>query len=165
MMRSRDAVPEGIVLADPRAMSLHPRLVFARLAWVLVVSVAVGLFLVATPALYRQRGAPSEAVREGLVRLGLSAGYYAAYYVAVLGIFALVCLVVAVLIARRKPDGMALFTSLLLAGLGTTNHPNMQALVARHPALVLPATLAVSFLYASVIVFLFVFPDGRLSPS
>ncbi len=165
MMRPPDTVTERIALAEPRATALHPRVGVARLAWVLSMSAALALFLAAVPALYRERRVPPAAVREGLAQLGLSADLYAAYYAGVLVVFALVCLAVAALIARRRPDGMALFTAILLTGLGTTNHPNMQALVGRHPTMTFPAAFAVFLVYGSLIVFLFVFPDGRFVPS
>jgi signal transduction histidine kinase len=147
--------------------ALHPRLAgFARFGWVFLTTAALALFLGAIPALYSARKVPPEAVQAGLAQIGLSAGYYAMYYVAIQVAFALVCLALAALIAHRRPDdATALFVSLLLVLLGTTNHPNMQALVERRPALTVPATLGVFLAFASIVVLMFVFPDGRVVPS
>ncbi len=166
-MRSPDTTAEIIALHDSPAVALPRRLVASvKLTAVVLVVAALGLFASAVPALYHERSAPLGAVREGLAQTGLTAGYYATYYVAVQVAFALVCLVVAALVARRRPDdATALFVSLLLVLLGTTNHPNMRALAERYPALTVPATLGVFLAFAAIVLFLFVFPDGRFVPS
>ncbi len=158
---------ETILTAEPQLTAPHPRLAaFARFAWAFLTVAALALFLGAIPALYSAREVPSEAVQAGLAQLGLSASYYAVYYVAIQAVFALVCLVLAALIARRRPDdATALFVSLLLVLLGTTNHPNMVALAERYPALTFPATLGVFLAFAAIVLFMFVFPDGRFVPS
>jgi len=74
-------------------------LLLVRIAWVTAVVLALGLFAVAIAALYVQRSAPPEAVRAGLEQLGLSVGFYAAYWSAVLVVFAVACFTVAVVIA------------------------------------------------------------------
>ena len=155
-------------LAEMRAPSaaLRAQLVLvARFGLPLLAASAVGLFVAAAPPLYAARSTPPEAVRAGLGQLGLSAGFYAAYYTLVQVAFALVCLGIAAVVAwHRRDEGMALFTSLLLVLLGTTNHPNMRALVEHHPSLAVPATLGVSLAFAASILFLFLFPDGRFVP-
>lgn len=141
------------------------RLTFVWGAWIALVVPTLGFFLAAIPALYSGRGNPSEAVREGLAQLGLSTGFYAAYVTTVLVAFALVFFVVAALIAHRRPDdGMAMFASLFLVLFGGTNHPDMRALVEAYPALSVPATFFVFLGYGALVLFLFLFPDGRLIP-
>ncbi len=158
---------ETTVPSEASDAALPPRLAgLARLAWALLTTAALALFVAAIPALYSARAVPSAAVRAGLAQIGLSAGYYAGYYVAIQGVFALVCLCLAALIAlRRSDDATALFVSLLLVLLGTTNHPNMRALAERHPTLTVPATFAVFLAFATIVIFMFVFPDGRFVPS
>lgn len=166
-MRPGNTIVETILPPEPSVAVLHPRLAgFARFAWAFLTAAALALFVGAIPALYSDRRVPSEAVQAGLAQTGLSASYYAMYYVTIQIAFALVCLVLATLIAHRRAiDSTALFVSLLLVLLGTTNHPNMQSLVERHPALTVPATLGVFLAFATIVIFMFVFPDGRFVPS
>jgi signal transduction histidine kinase len=158
---------ETTLPAETSAATIHGRLVgFARLALAVLTAAALALFVAAIPALHSARAVPSEAVQAGLAQIGLSAGYYAGYYVAIQGVFALVCLSLAALLAmRRSDDATALFVSLLLVLLGTTNHPNMRALAERHPALTVPATFAVFLAFAAIVIFMLIFPDGRFVPS
>jgi len=140
-------------------------LLLAQLGWGAVVMLALGLFVAAVPALYTQRSVPSEAIRAGLAQAGLSVGVYAAYVTALQIVFALAYFAIAVLILWRKSDdGMALFVALFLVLVGTVSAPNMAALEAAHPALVLPAEFANVLLSVSLVLFLFLFPDGRFVP-
>lgn len=166
-MRPGNTMVETILSPESSVAAPHPRLaVFTRSVWVFLTSAALALFLLAIPTLYSNRKVPSEAVQVGLAQLGLSAGYYAVYYVAMQVVFAIVCLAIAGLVAlRRLDDGTALFVSLLLVLLGTTNHPNMRALSEHYPALTVPATLSVFLAFAAIVLFMFVFPDGRFVPS
>ncbi len=150
----------------PTTLTLSGRwLLLARIGWVAAVVLALGLFAVAITALYAQRSAPPEAVRAGLDQLGLSVGFYAAYWSAVLVVFAVACLTVAAVIAWRKPgDGMALLVSLFLVLLGVANAPNMQALMETYPALAFPAQCLLFLTYACLFLFLCLFPDGRFVP-
>src|SRR5215210_5410874 len=141
------------------------RLVLARVAWGALVALALGLFLAAVPAVYLRLSVPPEAVRASLARRGLPVGAYAAYLTALQVIFGLCHFAVAGLIARRKSDdGAALFVSLSLVLLGVANPPNVVALTALHPGLVVPATIAQLLLEAALILFFYLFPDGRFVP-
>jgi signal transduction histidine kinase len=141
------------------------RLLLVRVAGIVIVVLALGLFAVSITALYVQRSAPPEPLRAGLVQLGLPIGFYAAYWSAVMVVFAIVCFTVAAVIAWRKPDdGMALLVSLFLVLLGVANAPNMQALMEVYPALVFPAQCLLFLTYACLLLFLCLFPDGRFVP-
>src|SRR5690242_16391496 len=84
----------------------------ARLVWAVLVVLAVALFAVSLPALYRQLSAPPAAMRTALASLGLSLELYAIYLTALQAVFAIACFVVPVLIVRRKPDdGIVLFVA------------------------------------------------------
>ncbi|MDP9380654.1 MAG: sensor histidine kinase [Chloroflexota bacterium] len=165
-VRPGNAMVETRARVEPTLAGLPSRLViFTRFVWAFLSLAALTLFLGAIPALYSDRRVPPEAVQVGLIQLGLSASYYAVYYVAIQAAFALACLAVAVVIAwRRRDDGITLFTSLLLVLLGTTNHPNMRALVELYPALTVPATFGVFLAFTAIVLFLFVFPDGHFVP-
>ena len=140
-------------------------LVFARLAWAILVAQAVVLFAAAFPAQYRQLSHPPADVSAQLAHAGLSVHLYAAYLTAVGGIVALVCCCVAALILRHRPhDRIGLLASLFLVLLGLSSPQWMQFVARSYPALALPANLA-TFLFATILVaFFFLFPDGRFVP-
>ena len=165
-MSPQNATVEPIASTGPEAGALNGRwLILARTVWGVLILLALGFFIAAVPALYAHRSSPSETVRAGLGQLGLSGDFYATYVTTLLVVFALVCFTVAAMIVRRKPkDGMAMFVSLFLVLMGGPNHPNMQALVALYPALTLVATFFVFLASAFLILFFFLFPDGRFVP-
>jgi signal transduction histidine kinase len=165
-MRAYQARAETEVRPDPTAALLHGHWrVLAWGVWGALVALALSLFAAAIPALYAQRNTPSEAVREGLAQLGLTVGFYAGYVIALQVVLALAYFAVAALIVRRKSDdGGALFVALFLVLVATVNAPNMAALEASQPTLVLLAEVANVLLGTSLILFLFLFPDGRFVP-
>ncbi|MDP8939578.1 MAG: GAF domain-containing sensor histidine kinase [Actinomycetota bacterium] len=131
----------------------------------MLVALNLGLFAVAVPALYAQRGAPPQAARAELSQLGISEGLYAAYFTALLVVLGLGCFVVAAVIAyRRSDDPMALFASVFLVLMGAVNHPNVQALGAAYPAWGPLLKFSWWVLWAALILFVFLFPDGRFAP-
>ncbi|MFL5803432.1 MAG: hypothetical protein ACJ8CR_17030, partial [Roseiflexaceae bacterium] len=139
--------------------------VLAQIVWVVVVVLALGLFSAAMPMTYRRLSAPPAAVQTWLAPLGLSLSFYTAYMTALQVVFGIACFVMAAVVIRRKPDDwMGLFVSLLLVLLGAVNAPNIQAVEALSPALFVPAEFANFLNYACLILFAFLFPDGRLVP-
>ena len=159
---------EGFAATAPRSLPLEMRgrsLVLARLVWGVLVAQALGLFAVSVPAQYSQLSHSPADVRAQLAHAGLSPAVYAAYLTAVGCVFALACGGVAALIVRHRPnDRIGLLGSLYLALLGLSSPPPMQAVVAAYPALALPANLASFLLALFLIVFFFLFPDGRFVP-
>jgi signal transduction histidine kinase len=141
------------------------RLVAVRTLWTGLTIFVLGLFVASVPALYARHLTPAPAVRVGLDRLGVPVGLYAGYWSAVLLGFVVLCLAVGAVIAWRRPrDGMAWFVALFLIVLGTANAPTMEALAWYRPALAGAATAASWLLWSCLVLFLFVFPDGRLVP-
>ncbi len=139
--------------------------VLAQSVWVALVVLALWLFIAAMPMTYRRLSAPPAAVQTWLAQLGLSLSFYTAYMTALQVVFGLACFVMAAVVVRRKPDDrMALFVSLLLVLLGAVNAPNIQAVEALSPALFFPAEFANFLVYACLILFAFLFPDGRFVP-
>lgn len=165
-MSPQNVTVDTIMRPGSEASTLHGRcLILARSVWSVLVVFSLGLFFAAVPALYAQGSSPSRGVRKSLAQLGLSTGFYAVYVTGLLIFFALVCFVVAAVISWRKPDDrMTMLASLLLVLLGGTNHPNMQALVEARPALSVVATFFVFLAFEALILFLFLFPDGRFVP-
>jgi signal transduction histidine kinase len=165
-MRSQHATAEPMIRPDSAVPDLSGRrLALVRGAWAVLVSLNLVLFVVAVPALFVQRSAPRVPVRAGLRQIGLSEGLYAAYFTVLLVAFGLVCFVVAAVIAwRRSTEFMGLLASLYLVLAGAVNAPNVQALEAVHPAWGLPVKFAQGTFLVSLLLFPFLFPDGRFVP-
>jgi hypothetical protein len=153
------------------------RLDLARTVWIVVVALAVGLYLLSIPlelAFYQivcsgadcQFGQASPAGLEQLRQAGLSLGLYAGAFTAFGAFVTLVFLILAVVIFWRKSDDwMAIFASLTLVLLGITNDITALALVGQqYPALQFLSQF-VAFLGADcVILFFYLFPNGRFAP-
>jgi signal transduction histidine kinase len=165
-MHSQHAPAKTIAAPESAAPTLRGRtLVLARAGWAVLVALNLGLFAAAVPALYAQRGALPQAAQAGLAQLGIFEGLYAAYFTALLAAFGLGCFVVAAVIAyRRSDDPMAMFVSIFLVLMGAVNHPNVQALAAAYPAWVPLLKFSWWVLWAALILFVFLFPDGRFAP-
>jgi hypothetical protein len=152
-------------------------LLLARVAWILVAALALGLFIIGIPAEFTLLHVPcptatcstgqlSPSDLHALKGLGLSVGSFAAYTVAMDILFAAVCTVVALLIFwRRSDDRMGLLVSLAMLTFGTATFVfTMEALAARYPVWETP-TYFLHFLgAASFGMFLYLFPDGRFVP-
>ena len=152
-------------------------MLLARVAWIAVAVLAVGLFLAGIPAEFALLQVPCPSVRcptgqlppnglHALEDLGLSTGSFAAYSVAMDAVFAAVCVVVAILIfMRRSEDRMALFASLALLTFGTATFTfTMATLAARHPVWEIPVAFLHFLGAASFGLFLYLFTDGRFVP-
>jgi hypothetical protein len=164
--------------SSPATTSLQGRwLLLARVAWIVVAALAVGLFSAGIPAEFALLHAPCPAVPcptgqlppaglRALQDLGLSLDSFAIYSTAMDVIFAAVCGTVAALIFWRKSDDrMALFAALALLTFGTATFVfTMEALAARHPAWQIPVALLHFLGAASFALFLYLFPDGRFVP-
>ncbi len=136
----------------------------SRIAVLAVVISQAAFVALAVPALFAQRRTPPPAIELGLTRLGLTPALYAAYVTLVLVAFAVGCFVVSALVARRRFDGIAQLTVLLLVLMGAASAPNAAATVERWPALAPFAHASQFLLYATLIFFLCRFPDGRFVP-
>ncbi len=104
-------------------------------------------------------------VRE-LGEMGLSVGFYAGYLIAVELIFAITSFAVGVLVFwRRSDEPMALFLALLLVTLAGAALARSPGVFAGEPAAVRLVVSFVSFLgNTSLVVFFYLFPDGRFVP-
>lgn len=140
-------------------------LAMVHTVWFILAGLALGLFLLAIPARYLQLSNPPEAVQRSLAELGLSASFYAAYYLAFTLLFAAACFTIAAVIAQRKwNEPMALFTSLFLIFLGALQGQNSTVVEELYPALAFPVRFMFFLLITSYLLFLFTFPDGRFIP-
>ena len=148
-------------------------LAVSRVMWVAVASLTVTLFLVGLVPLHEElydlsgySDAVRGAVRHNLAGLGLSVGFYAAYYLVLGLVFSAVCFALAALIFwRRSNELMALFVALLLVLLGATFSGAIEALGNLHPVWDRLGSFLESFMsIGSVFLFFFLFPDGRFVP-
>ena len=153
-------------------------LLLARVAWIVVATLALGLFTLGIPAEFALLHVPCPTVAcstgqlppsglHALEGLGLSLDSFAAYTVAMDILFAAVCVTVALLIFwRRSDDRMGMFVSLALLTFGTATFVfTMEALATRHPAWETPTSFLHFLGAASFGLFLYLFPDGRFVPS
>jgi hypothetical protein len=164
--------------ASTPATTLRGRwLLLARVAWIVVAVLAVGLFIAGIPAEFALLHTPCQTVPcptgqlppaglRALQNLGLSLGSFATYSAAMDVVFAVVCGAVAALIFWRKSDDrMALLASLALLTFGTATFVfTMEALAARHPAWETPVAFLHFLGAVSFGLFLYLFPDGRFVP-
>ena len=172
--------PPSATPALPRRANtrLHGRyLLTARMAWVVVAVLTVVGIVISIPAEFARLqtvctgGACNPATltpanaRE-LGEMGLSVGFYAGYLIGVDLIFAVTSFVVGVLIFLRKSDErMALFLALVLVTLAGANLAPNPDTFADEPTTLWLVVPFVSFLgNTSLVVFFYLFPDGRFVP-
>ena len=142
------------------------RPVIARSLWVVVAGSTVALAAVGLLGQYDALSDISSEYRRSLSDLGVSNRTYAGYVTA-LGIIAvLVHVLIAAVIAWRRPDDwMAVFVSLTLVANGAVNpFSPLHTLVEAHDNLDLPVNLLAYFAVLSSISLLYVFPTGRFAP-
>jgi hypothetical protein len=147
-------------------------LFLARVGWLVVVVLALGLFFGSIPEQYRSLInfddpdlAPGTA-RAGLEAAGISTGFYAMYLLLLNVPSAMVWAGVGVVIFWRRSDNwMALLTSLCLILFGTFSlNDGPKALADHYPVVGLPVHLLQLFGTVSLAFFLFLFPNGRFVP-
>lgn len=143
----------------------HRWFVPARVLWVVVVLASLGMFVVAVPAYYRQLMTPPEDLRQSLAQSKLSLTFFAGYLSGLVALFSLTCFGVAAVISYRKwHHDMALLTSVLLVLMGAANAPYAAALMVLYPEFTKVVDLLFSLLATSLILFLFLFPNGQFIP-
>jgi hypothetical protein len=155
----------------------RPWLLVAQLVLLAISVLALVIYIVGTPVYFAQLipsshhclvDCPTSANIRDLHALGISITTYAAYLVAINLLFALTYFVVAALIFWRKSDDlMALLASFSLVALGASFPGIPSALAAVHPAWQVPVTLVGNedvLAFPSIIVFFFLFPNGRFVP-
>ena len=166
--QGRQAV--GMSPRAPRPRTLRRRwLVLAKAAWVAVAVVALGTFAISVLARYAQLAQPTAGVRAVLAEIGLSAGGYALYNVALDTIFVSVFAVVAIIIFwRRSEDPMALLVATMLEVWGPLNGLfvlSPSAIEWMHPVLEVTLDTLPTFVgYMAWMHFFYLFPSGRFVP-
>ncbi len=153
-----------------------PRLFVARLAWVALTALSIGLFVASIPATYEAfhtkcQGAGCELWllspdrASALEELGLSVGHYAAYNVALAIFLALAYWTVgATLFWKRSDNRLVLYASIALVTFGTIQADTLRLLAEANPVWVLPVALVDFVGNVSFFVLFCVFPDGHFVP-
>ncbi|MDQ3927593.1 MAG: hypothetical protein M3328_00445 [Chloroflexota bacterium] len=145
-------------------------LLLARVAWIAVTVATLGNFVAAIPARYAQLAHPAEAVRTALAAIGLSAGTYAFYNVALDTLFVAVFATTGIIIfLRRSDDAVALLAATMLVVWGALN--GLFVLTPRAIEGMYPPALAVLLVvilpyigYMAWMLFFYLFPSGHFVP-
>jgi hypothetical protein len=170
---------DGIGPTPASPASSGSRLLVARVGWVVIVLLTLGVFVAGIPFYFDQlrtvchsvlpaclserRLGPEEA--RALAELGLSLDLYAAYQTALEAFYTVVYVAVAVLIFRRVPTRTGLLVSLSLALMAPITFSQVaEALPPAHPEWSgLVEALSGLALFCFLTVF-YLFPDGRFVP-
>jgi hypothetical protein len=144
-------------------------LLFAKAAWVIVAVIALGRFVTSVPARYAELAHPTSGVRAALAEMGLSAGGYAVYNVALDAVFVSIFAVVAIVIFwRRSNDPVALLVATMLVVWGPLNGLFVltpSATQEMSPALGMALDRVPTFVgYIAWMLFFYLFPSGRFVP-
>ncbi len=159
MSLTASALPETRLTGRPLSL--------ARGVWIGVVALALGLYLWSIPVqLAHSSDQISSAGLEQIQKVGLSLGFYAGYLTALNAIFVLVFSIVgAVIFWRKSDDWMGLFASLTLVLLGITNDSAALTPVGQqYPALIFLVQFVAFLGAACIVLFFYLFPDGRFVP-
>jgi hypothetical protein len=148
------------------------RLLLARVGWLAICVLTIGLFSASIPAQYDHLVSLSDpklepaTVRANLEANGISIDFYATYLLSISVASTAAWVAVGVgIFWRRSDDWMALFTSLTLITFGTFSIAyDPTALAVQNVAVGLPMRLFGLLGSASMLLFFFLFPDGRFVP-
>lgn len=151
--------------ASPTPLVGH-RLIAARLLWLGVVLLCDGLLVASLPQRYTALLHPTApGVHTSLLHLGLSTAFYAAYHLTLEIIPALGFLAMALVIyVRRSDEWPAIFVSLVLVAFGAALPGTMYTLVADQPIWGAPYPVLEGLGWFLLLVFAYLFPDGRFAP-
>jgi hypothetical protein len=175
----RKSASESVVSRTAHTRLSGSWLFIARAVWLVLVISSVGFFVVSLPVYNAQiqracvdpvtcniAGALTTKGLQELSTLGLSVSGYATLLTIFFSIIVVIWSVIGLLIFwRRSDEWFALFLALFLVMFNTT-YPGfpISALALMYPALDGPITFLSAFGLASIVLFLVLFPNGRLVP-
>src|SRR5215204_2341613 len=157
----------------PMSATLRGRRLFlARVVWLVMFILTIGLFFASIPAYYdsliklTDTDIKPATLRSNLEAVGISIDFYATYVLSLSVTSMMVwCAVGAVIFWRGSDDWMAVFTSLCLILYGTFTLDDVPVMLAeQYSTLWLPVHLMALFGSASLLLFFLLFPDGRFVP-
>jgi signal transduction histidine kinase len=133
-----------------------------RPLWLIVAVGSISLFVAGIPGRYEQLLSSAVANESILADLGLSATFYAAYFIALDLVLVMAHFVIAAILYRQAPENtMATLVALVLI---TTPLAVIGALTMSAPSWRFVANVIVYLGLATSIVLLYLFPDGRFVP-
>ena len=161
------AAPATPPTASDVARRLSIRLTVGRAIWIAFALGALTLLIAGIPARHGELLEFAAKNQRPLVDLGISANTYAVYMAALGSVVVVVHLLIAAVIAWRRPDDlMALFVSLVLVINGAINPlSSIHALAATNPNFEFPVDSMIYFGLVSGVALLYVFPTGRFVPA
>jgi hypothetical protein len=167
-----DDFEDGQQLGPERTVLFGWRLWSARVLWVLVMLVTVGLFVASIKPYFEfvlffpKFWFSSPDFAPALEQLSLTAGFYHGYLIVLQGLQVVVCLVIAALIFKNKSDDwLALFVSLTLVAFAASQGDQIGALLMNVPALRYAAMPSLALAETALLLLLYFFPDGDCSPN
>jgi hypothetical protein len=160
-------------LNAPTSFTLSGRRLFlARLGWLVMFILTIGLFAASIPVYYDSLISFSDpefdaaAARASLEAAGVSMDFYARYLVPISVAYTMVYFVVGTVIFWRRSDNwIALLASMCLITFGTFGlNEGVIALPDQVPAVWLPVHLLALLATVSIYTFVLIFPNGRFVP-
>lgn len=148
-----------------RRFQKHERLFLSHTVWAMVILLALVTFFVTIPVRFSQLVSVALDNRPYLLELGLSSNFLVAYLIffdttAMLTF----CIIAGVIAWRKSEDRIALFVSAMLVLISVLTTRPVESLTAVVPAWRVPYVLVLALGISAVILFMFVFPDGRFVP-
>ncbi|HEY9087258.1 MAG TPA: hypothetical protein VIO36_03755 [Anaerolineaceae bacterium] len=143
------------------------QLTAARVVWALVTLLIFSLFVLGVPSDYSQQlKSASTEFSAALGQLGLEPVFLAVYRTAMNLLLAILFLTAGIFVfVRKSDDWMVMLTSLACSGFVVLFLPTLVRLMDAHPEFTLPVAFSRAFgLGSSLIVFYYLFPDGRFVP-
>jgi hypothetical protein len=156
------------------------QLLVARAACALLISVSLGMFIIALPVrLAELRGNAAQAAQsyrhlspagqQAILSLGINPGSALDRYPIValgveIGLMLLFLASIMVILWHRSDDWMALFVAVALMEYGVFVSPPLDALMAAQPQWQLPGNLLQALGVTLALLFFYIFPDGRFAP-
>jgi hypothetical protein len=133
--------------------------------WACASLVCVGLLLVSLIQRYGELRHPSLALRTALSRLGMAPSFYVAYNLTLEAAVALVFIGVALVIAWSRPRSRpALLIALILVAFGAAMPGTIYSVVIQQPIWTLRFGVIQAIGWSLLLLFPYVFPDGRVVP-
>lgn len=164
-------IPEGIAIVtgalrkDRMTVVRARAMIIARIAWPIYVALLMSVFIAALQVRYLELTNPSQAIQDGLVKLGLSTGFYATYNLVMEGVYVLVFAgIAAIVYARNSDDWMGMFTAFTLVTFGVASPPilvTLESLIHYDEIWTVPVRLLRFAAWAMILLLFYLFPDGK----
>jgi hypothetical protein len=158
-MVSSTARKERMAVIRARAM------IIARIAWPIYVALLMSVFLAALQVRYLELTNPSQAIQDGLSKLGLSTGFYATENLLLEALYVLMFAgVAAIVYARNSDDWMGMFTAFTLVTFGVASPPilvTLESLIDFDPVWTIPVRLLRFTAWVLILLMFYLFPDGK----